>query len=133
MIGRPAIVRRSTRYQRLVASLDTLIARPDGERITRAFLYLLCGTDRFTEHTYAHVTGTTVLHLAKDAVPTFRLTLPAGGAIHAFDRVASSMLCRMQDTELESESLAALRDTLLPKLISGELGIKDAERLTETA
>jgi type I restriction enzyme, S subunit len=32
-----------------------------------------------------------------------------------------------------SVTLAALRDTLLPKLISGELRVKDAERLVEAA
>ena len=31
----------------------------------------------------------------------------------------------------ESRTLAALRDTLLPKLISGELRVKDAERIIE--
>src|SRR5260370_42185969 len=33
--------------------------------------------------------------------------------------------------DCESETLAALRDTLLPKLISGELRLKDAERMVE--
>ena len=33
----------------------------------------------------------------------------------------------------ESRTLTALRDTLLPKLISGELRVKDAERIVETA
>src|SRR5260370_34067180 len=76
VIGRPAMVRQSTRYQSLVASLDTLIVRPVLNQMTVAFLYFLCGTDTFTEHTYAHTTGTTVLHLAKEAVPSFRLALP---------------------------------------------------------
>ena len=35
--------------------------------------------------------------------------------------------------ERESRTLAALRDTLLPKLISGELRIKDAERIVGRA
>jgi type I restriction enzyme S subunit len=33
--------------------------------------------------------------------------------------------------ERESRTLAQLRDTLLPKLISGELRVKDAERFIE--
>ncbi|CAM3160670.1 HsdS protein [Ectopseudomonas mendocina] len=40
---------------------------------------------------------------------------------------------RMDSNERESQALAQLRDTLLPKLISGEVRIKDAERLAETA
>ena len=72
VVGRPAIVQVASAYRTLVASLDTLIVRPIHEGMTRAFLYLLASTHRFTSHTYAHTTGTTVLHLAKEAVPAFR-------------------------------------------------------------
>jgi type I restriction enzyme S subunit len=37
----------------------------------------------------------------------------------------------MEQSNDESRTLAALRDTLLPKLISGELRIEDAERFLE--
>ena len=75
VIGRPAIVRGTGGYRRLVASLDTLIVRPLDSRISRAFLYFLGGTEAFVTHTYAHTTGTTVLHLAKRPYP--RSGLPA--------------------------------------------------------
>jgi type I restriction enzyme S subunit len=39
------------------------------------------------------------------------------------------MLSKIGILESESRTLAALRDTLLPKLISGELRIPDAERI----
>jgi len=128
VIGRPAMVRQSTRYQRLVASLDVLVIRAKSSLMTRSFTYLLCTTDTFAEHTYAHTTGTTVLHLAKETVPSFRLPLPTAKLIQAFDRFAAPTLTRIQQAELESELLAALRDALLPKLISGEMRVKDAER-----
>jgi len=38
------------------------------------------------------------------------------------------MMTKVLINLLESETLAALRDALLPKLISGELRVKDAER-----
>ena len=38
---------------------------------------------------------------------------------------------RCEELLLESRTLASLRDLLLPKLISGELRIKDGERLME--
>jgi type I restriction enzyme S subunit len=45
-----------------------------------------------------------------------------------FPRVAKPLMERMAENDRESCTLAALRDTLLPKLISGELQVKDAER-----
>jgi type I restriction enzyme S subunit len=129
VVGRPAIVRPSRHFGTLVASLDTLIVRPIAPDITRAFLYFLAGTNAFAWHMYAHTTGTTVLHLAKEAVPSFRFPQPTEHLVKAFDDVASPLLDRIAAAETESEVMAALRDTLLPKLISGELRVPDAERI----
>jgi type I restriction enzyme S subunit len=129
VIGRPAIVRGTGGYRRLVASLDTLIVRPLDSRISRAFLYFLGGTEAFVTHTYAHTTGTTVLHLAKEAVPSFRFARPSRQLVQMFDAMAAPALDRMRAFEEEAGTLAALRDALLPKLMSGELRVKNADRL----
>jgi type I restriction enzyme S subunit len=129
VVGRPAIVRGNRHFETLVASLDTLILRPNGEDVTRAFLYFLGGTDSFNAHMYAHTTGTTVLHLAKDAVPLFQFAHPGKELVQVFDRLAALHLSRIDAAATESDMLAELRDTLLPKLISGELRLLDAERI----
>jgi type I restriction enzyme S subunit len=41
--------------------------------------------------------------------------------IERFSRIAGSLLAKIAENERESRTLAALRDTLLPKLISGEV------------
>jgi type I restriction enzyme S subunit len=43
------------------------------------------------------------------------------------------MFARASKASAESRTLAALRDALLPKLISGELRVKDAEKFIERA
>jgi type I restriction enzyme S subunit len=123
IIGRAAIVRGTSRYQTLVASLDTMILRPRSERVTQAFLYHLGRSDSFVAHTYSHTTGTTVLHLGKEAIPTYRFVLPPQYLVRHFDVAASNVLMRIDSLEDESERLGAIRDTLLPKLISGELRV----------
>ena len=128
VIGHAAMVRRSTLYRELVASLDTLIVRPKTSEMTFAFLYSLLRTDAFVEYAYAHVTGTTVLHLDRVAVPSFTFALPPQPLIHLFDAIASRVFSKVEALELESDALAALRDALLPKLIRGEIRVKDAER-----
>jgi type I restriction enzyme S subunit len=126
VIGRPAMIRGMSGYQTLVASLDTLIVRPRHSSVTRAFLYFLGGTEAFVAHTYAHTTGTTVLHLAKEAVPSFTFARPSTQLVKHFDALAAPALSRIQALEEESNTLAALRDALLPKLISGELRLSGA-------
>ena len=129
VVGRPAIVRESPDYETLVASLDVLVVRPATESVTTAFLYFICRTEAFASHTYAHTTGTTVLHLGKRALPTFSFSLPPADLMHEFDELAAEALKRAQAAEAESLTLAELRDTLLPKLISGEVRVEDPERL----
>jgi type I restriction enzyme S subunit len=51
--------------------------------------------------------------------------------VAAFSDIAVAVRKRHEEMVEESSTLAALRDTLLPKLISGELRVKDAERAVE--
>jgi type I restriction enzyme S subunit len=56
---------------------------------------------------------------------------PPQEVVAAFESMLSPVDGRIDITERESRTLAALRDTLLPKLISGEMRVKDAERCIE--
>ena len=51
----------------------------------------------------------------------------------AFSKIVRSMLQRIELSQKEITTLSELRDTLLPKLISGELRIPDAEKFLEEA
>jgi len=58
--------------------------------------------------------------------------LPPAPLLVHFERFASALSSRVNRGNDETRTLAAFRDTLLPKLISGELGIKKAKRIVET-
>jgi type I restriction enzyme S subunit len=75
-----------------------------------------------------YANGTTVNMLPIDGVQKPQIVVPPNGLIRAFDALAQSIFDRCEEAFLESKTLSNLRDTLLPKLISGELRIKDAER-----
>jgi type I restriction enzyme, S subunit len=130
VIGNPAIVLPNAHYQTLVASLDTAIVRPKDDA-PRSFLYFLMRTRAFKRHARAHTTGTTVLHLNPQHLLAFRVGGFSKGAMGHFDGVASPMLDRIRSSVGESVTLASLRDTLLPRLLSGELRIADAEKTVE--
>jgi type I restriction enzyme S subunit len=61
---------------------------------------------------------------------TARLVVVPPPLLRAFEGQAAPILQRVLRSAVESRALAALRDALLPKLISGELRIEDAERFT---
>ena len=121
VIGRPAIVMPDARHGVLVASLDTSIVRPTSATISTPFLYGLFSTEAFRAHTYAHSSGTTVLHLAKNAIPSFLFACPTEQIQTAYLSHVEPMMARQQTLHRQNHSLAKLRDTLLPKLLSGEI------------
>jgi hypothetical protein len=63
-----------------------------------------------------------------DGVRKPLVVLPQAALVAAFNSFATTAKRRREEMISESRTLAALRDTLLPKLISGELRVKDAER-----
>ena len=72
-------------------------------------------------------TGQTELSRAR--LGEMKCLVPPGGLQASFGRVVEPLLARLSASERSSKTLAALRDALLPRLISGELRVEDAERL----
>jgi type I restriction enzyme S subunit len=62
-----------------------------------------------------------------------RIVLPPKPVLKEFEEQAAPVFHRVLRSTHESLTLAALRDTLLPRLISGELRVKDAEKFFERA
>jgi len=71
--------------------------------------------------------STQPLHTQTD-LKAQRVILPVCVVLEHFSQFAGSVFKRIDVIEEEGRTLAALRDTLLPKLISGELRIEDAEK-----
>ena len=129
VLGRPALVRPHQLYSTLVASLDLMVVRPMIEWVSREFLYDLLGREGFREHAYGYSNGTTVLHLSVKALPEYLFVLPSPEVVQAFTTRAQPLYRKLEQNELQSRTLAALRDALLPRLLSGELRVRTAERL----
>ena len=123
VVGRPAIVPASPFYRTLVASLDVLIIRPTIKYMA-TFLYLLMRDGRFTSYTYAHTTGTTVLHLSKGAIPSFKFLRPPPSLLQFFGTITETTFSRALMIQQEIFHLTTQRNVLLPKLISGDVWVK---------
>lgn len=71
--------------------------------------------------------------VSPEAVAATKIVLPDVETRRRFSNVTEPMVDRLLAALGEVHELAALRDTLLPKLISGEIRIQDAEGLVEAA
>jgi len=67
--------------------------------------------------------------ITRDTLASVTSIVPPLHLVDAFEALVGPIFGRILTNLHESRTLAALRDTLLPKLISGELRVKDAERL----
>ena len=76
-------------------------------------------------------TGTILDALNVRNIPNLRFVLPSQSLLERFEEVARPLRSRMEKNLSESHTLAEIRDTLLPKLISGQIRIKDAEKFLE--
>jgi type I restriction enzyme S subunit len=74
--------------------------------------------------------GTILDALNVRSIPKLRFVKPAGRLLEQFESLARPIRKHMENGLAEARSLAALRDALLPKLISGELRVGQAGPLT---
>ena len=63
----------------------------------------------------------------------FEFVNPSEKIRDKFSSITLPMYKKIQSNVAESETLVELRDTLLPKLMSGEISVKDAEGEVEAA
>ncbi len=96
-------------------------------------MFLLRWAHAFHEEIVSHANGSTFLEISKSSFRPIRTVAPPVPVMDAFDRVSQPLYRKVVENERESRTLTALRDTLLPKLISGELRVKDAEKIVGRA
>ncbi len=81
----------------------------------------------------ASETATTVIHLGKNDIDRFRVILPSSAVLATFAAVAEPVYGRLVLNKQKVHTLSTLRDTLLPRLISGQLRLSEAQAATEAA
>jgi type I restriction enzyme S subunit len=94
-------------------------------------LFLLRWAEAAHDQILERANGSTFLEISKGCFRSIPTIVPSGPVMDAFDRLTQPIYRKLVQQERESRTVAALRDALLPKLISGELRVKDAERFIE--
>ncbi|MEU0762203.1 restriction endonuclease subunit S [Streptomyces microflavus] len=78
-----------------------------------------------------HASGGAQQHINKRVITELECAVPDHPGLTEWHTIASPLLARVAHSLLENLTLAALRDTLLPQLMSGRLRVKDAEKIVE--
>lgn len=116
-----------------IGSTEFIVFRPKGQ-LSGIWAYLLMREETFRSHAIANMSGTSGRQrVSSEALAPWSISLPPLPVIKAFDAITIAIFTNLKARDDVSGTLAALRDLLLPKLISGEVRIKDAEKLVGEA
>jgi type I restriction enzyme, S subunit len=116
----------------LTASTGFAVLRPSAVENTE-FVYLAATQDSSIEH-LAHVAdGGAYPAVRPDVVSGLQIVVPDEHVLVAFHDVAASLLAKVSENQTQAQTLATLRDTLLPRLISGQLRLPEAQAAAEEA
>jgi type I restriction enzyme, S subunit len=109
-----------------VCSTDIVVIAPRASEWL-AFVLALVSSEEFVQYTNAGSTGTRMPRTSWNEMARFVVVLPPEPLVKAFSKLVQPCLDRIIANVHESLTLTSLRDTLLPKLISGEVRVKAAE------
>lgn len=112
-----------------VAINQGYIAMPPGSVLPP--LYMLFWCQQNMEGIKARANGSTFMEISKKAFRPIPALVPSQPVIGAFNVIALPLFDRLVENQRQAQTLASLRDTLLPRLISGQLRLPEAEAALE--
>lgn len=103
-------------------STDVLCFVPNDQSLS-PFLFETLYADRFFEYMVAGSKGTKMPRGDKQQIMNYPIVVPSKEALREYYTIAEPMLNQIQSRRNENTCLSALRDALLPRLMSGEIDV----------
>lgn len=107
-------------------STDVLCFVPNKSEYS-AFLYCALYSDKFFDYMVAGSKGTKMPRGDKQQIMMYPLCIPSTEYVEQFSKIVAPMLETVYTNRLEANDLAILRDTLLPKLMKGEIDVSEVK------
>ena len=116
----------------LTASTGFAVLRPSAEANTE-FVYLAATQATSIEHLTHVADGGAYPAVRPDVVLGLQCCVPGEYVLQAFHVATAPLLSKVAENQKQAQTLATLRDTLLPRLISGQLRLPEAEVMLDNA
>ena len=112
-------------------STEYIVLRPRSP-LPSEFGYFLARSSSFREFAIQCMTGSSGRQrVPVQALSQYRVAVPPESVAENFGRLVRPLVRRASDAARETRVLSALRDTLLPKLISGEVRVNQVEMVSQ--
>lgn len=133
LIGYPAVVPVTPHRCELFSHHLYRVRALPGSPLNNLFIYRLLMTPVVREQVVGCSNGTTVNMLKADGLAIPKFICPPKELAAAFEQAVAPFHAQQEDNITQTTSLAVLRDTLLPRLVSGKLAITSKGPLQVTS
>ena len=99
--------------------------------ISKYLFYYLMKTDDYQWFILGGASGTSVRHTSPTSIGSYPFQVPPMKRIKEFDAVVSGLISKVHQNQIQIHTLEKLRDTLLPKLMSGEVRVECMKHMEE--
>lgn len=124
VIGNAALLLSKGNYKEIIISMDVVKVLPKNDLISTFIIAALLKTKHFKNHCLGYINGTTVLHLSKKALPEYRFYFPQNIQIlNSLSESLGNFYKKMSFNMEQIQTLTELRDSLLPRLLSGKIRV----------
>lgn len=131
--GKTAFVDFLSQEQTGWGSTEFVVLRPKAP-LPAYHGYLLARHPAFREHAIQSMSGTSGRQrVQNDVLGRYLVIVPSEKVAMAFNDVISPLQQKITENHRQAQTLANLRDTLLPRLITGQLRLPDAEAMVAEA
>lgn len=110
-----------------VASGIFVVRNLKPEEVSTVFIYCLLNSDYFKSFIASRTEGSVIPHLYQKDFVTLEIPILSQEQIELFNSTVVPLFELFFSNQTENIRLAALRDSLLPKLMSGELDVSDLD------
>lgn len=124
IIGRVILYNENNYFDYEIYSMDVVKIVPHDITDTY-FIYHYLNSNIFKWYAEGVATGTTVLHFPKKSIDSFKLIYPSKEYIEKFNEIIKPFIELEILLRNENSSLSQTRDTLLPKLMNGEIDVSN--------
>lgn len=134
-LGQVGIIPKEAKYPRYVVSQSQMLVAANASKASPRFLFEFLRSEFGMHQLLAHTSQVGVPAIARPttSLKALNVVLPSRLALLRFDDLLEPLVKQQSSNKSEMQTLADMRDLLLPRLMSGEIGLKGMEKVVATA
>ena len=126
IIGNAVLLLGKAEFEKIIISMDLVKIIPKNEE-DRFVIFSILNSLEFKNFALGYKSGTTVLHLNKNCFNDYKVRLPDEVVLNKFSKIIKNNYEKISNILEENRRLEKIRDTLLPKLMNGEIDLDKIE------